>query len=107
MEHRGDVVVVSACHADMAEIMKHIALAIGVVLIGSADFELVARRDGHVVETMCAKSEAACEAAVDAIRKGWFAPMRRNDDLACERRDGCFSDRSLCIEGYSCRGTAR
>ena len=55
---------------------------------------------------ICAKDLASCEAAIDAVRRGWLWPDLARRDLRCAPHPGCFSARSECIAGYNCeRGT--
>lgn len=78
-------------------------LAAAFILIGAADFELVATRDGREVERICAKTQTACETAKTAIWAGWIAPELRDDELNCRPAPaGCFSERSNCIAGFNC-----
>lgn len=92
--------------------MRHIALALGFVLVGAADWQLVARDGDRVAETMCAKSAESCEAAARLIRNPVpdlpagmppFAPELRGLELACvPARQPCFTKRSNCIVGHNC-----
>lgn len=80
------------------------AFALGVVLIGAADWELVA--PGAPLPPICAKSQAVCEAAARAIREGrWqIEPLYTSCRPAAAP---CFDARSLCIDGYNCPGEPR
>lgn len=88
--------------------MKPALLAIAAVLAASSDFDLVARdAGGRVVEHVCAKSQASCELAADAVHEGRWAPELRALDLRCEPHPDCFEPRSLCIETYNCPAGGR
>jgi hypothetical protein len=79
------------------------ALSASLIAIAlSTDWELVASRGGVPVETMCAKSEASCQAAVGAIRRGWFAADLAGAEVACRQHAGCFTEQSNCIDGFNC-----
>lgn len=85
--------------------MTRLATALSASLIAialSTDWELVASRGGVPIETMCAKSEASCQAAVGAIRRRVFAPELADAALVCEARPGCFTEQSNCIDGFNC-----
>jgi hypothetical protein len=54
-------------------------------------------------ERVCAKSAETCAAAQDAIRRGWWPVAAPEAETACQPSPACFSARSLCIVGHSCR----
>lgn len=75
------------------------ALTLGVVLAAATDYELVAPAQPEL-PPICAKSEAVCWLAVEAIRdRRW--PIEPGYVL-CRPRPGCFSAESECIDGYNC-----
>ena len=79
--------------------------ALALVLAATSDWELVAPSDPSLPR-ICAKSEATCAAAVDAIQADpprW--PIERAYVL-CRPAPGCFSPASECIAAYNC-GDAR
>jgi len=71
------------------------------VLLGAADWELVARDPAGPVERICAKSQAVCELAAAGIDRGWWAPDLHGRELRCEPRPGCFPAESLVIPGFN------
>ena len=73
------------------------ALLVGLLLVSasSATYELAPAG-------VCAKDLATCEAAIDAVRRGWLWPDLAHGDLCCVPHPGCFSVRSECIVGYNC-----
>lgn len=94
-------------HDGLQGAAKAIALAVGVVLAASSDFELVAGADGLPPEHICAKSAVSCDAAIQAINNGWWAPELRGRRLTCSPHPDCFNRRSLCIVGYNCDAEVR
>jgi hypothetical protein len=88
-------------------VIRFAAFAVGVVLIGSTDWALVApsRPD---LPPICATSEPTCEAAAKAIRDGviGWEPVYttcRQKPRCREIRDG----REDCIAGFDCGGERR
>lgn len=80
------------------------AFAIGVVMIASTDWELVAPTQPDL-PPICAKSEADCRLAVEAIRTGRW-PIEKGYVL-CQPAPGCFSPESECIAGFNCGSVRR
>lgn len=74
--------------------MKTALLAIGFVLVGSADWGLVSRDT-----VICAKDRASCEMAAEAVRRGWLRDWPA--DARCLPLPGCFSAESEGIEGFN------
>lgn len=75
--------------------MKPALLAIALVLAGSADWGLVSRDT-----VICAKDQATCEMAAEAIRRGWLRDWPAN--AICKPLPGCFEPESNCISGFNC-----
>jgi len=79
--------------------------AIGLMFVGAAaadsgDYALIVPNQSVI----CAKSERSCEAAREAIRKGWLLKeIPRNTPTQCIAWPGCFSEKSNCIEGHNCK----
>lgn len=74
--------------------MKPALLAIGFVLVGASDWGLVSRDT-----VICAKDQASCEAAREAIRRGWLRDWP--EGAVCRPMPGCFSAESEGIKGYN------
>ena len=79
---------------------RYAAFAVAFVTLGSVDKVLIL--DG---EEVCVQPQVSCEEAIDAVRSGRWRPAGNPTprDVRCHPRPGCFSERSLCIEGYNCR----
>ena len=81
----------------MIDNLKSAVLALAVVLATSTDWALV-YPDGQYE---CAKNQGSCEAAQEAIRRGWLNPRGAGSPI-CQPRHNCFPDKSNCIGGYNC-----
>lgn len=84
---------------------RYAAFAVGFVLIGASDFELVVE---GVPGPICAKSAAVCEAARRAIRDDkWSLGVPADTPSRCTPHPDCFSFESNFIAGYNLPGQSQ
>lgn len=101
-------VAMQAADRMLADAAKVAVLAIGFVLAGATDWELVVPSLPAADAPICAKSEAVCETARDAIRSGRLdLGVRPDVTTACVPHVDCFSYESDFIAGYNLPGTPR
>jgi hypothetical protein len=90
-------------HRTMAQIARFAAFALGVVLIASSDWALVAPTQPEL-PPICAPSAATCAAAARAIRNGILGWEALYTD--CQPSPNCRErtmGREDCIVGFDCR----
>ncbi len=72
-------------------------LFVGAAAAGSGDYVLIVPGEPPI----CAKSRDTCEAAREAIRKGWWLISRRDAATVCRPMPGCFPESSNHIRGFN------
>jgi hypothetical protein len=77
--------------------MTRAALAAVLMLASATDYALVLPH-----ERDCAKSAQTCEAARQAIGRGWLPGVAPGTPARCEPAPDCFSARSDCIANFNC-----
>lgn len=86
--------------------IKILLLSLAVILACSLEVEATDWQltifDRDKEEHICAKDEASCRLAQEAIKNQNWPIIAKEVETTCEPKPNCFSERSKCIKGFNC-----
>ncbi len=87
--------------------IKILLLTLTVILTCSVEVEATDWQltifDRDKEEHICAKDEASCRLAQEAIKNQYWPIAPKATETVCEIHPNCFLERSNCIKGFNCK----